>query len=517
MPRLLSAVILSLTLLVSLQPALADSSEFSDISEDKHRDSIEFLKEQGIISGYPDGTFKPGRVLNRAELLKILVAGQDIDPDPTIYKDCFPDVYDEWFAPYVCYAHEQKWVSGYTDGYFRPERAVNKAESIKMLINTQGIALADSDAADFADIDSTDWFAPYVATAKKKGLLEETGNFQPSTAMTRGGISENIFRAIAVKQTGSEKYTAEIREQVLQLSESVSQNTTALTEMEQRIQDLENQLATSEQSTPSTTTNPTEEATDSTATTEPITTNSTEATTSTTTETQTEPTTTNSTETPTISTTTETQTETTTTPISQSGILTISDESGGTGYGTATNIPDSEISAGEQRVHLSTLYFRADYGDVTVMEIPLTLNADFDWINAGFYLEVDGQEIRKVIVNYGYSQKITTDGIPSGKVWDSSTQTYIDHGDTAFADEAGLFTITAGESKKVSLYFDNNVEYVECGLDFLPTFKPSMVQSTASGLGNSETFWFDFGTITVKFSQDDDEECSTYGRWYNTY
>jgi len=141
-----------------------------------------------------------------------------------------------------------------------------------------------------------------------------------------------------------------------------------------------------------------------------------------------------------------------------------------------------------------------------ITEIPLTLNMEADWINAGFYLEVDDQPLKKIVLNGGYAEKITTDGELSGKVWDYASQTYIGGGDTAFINEAGLLTIEAGEKKKVSLYFDNNIEYVECGLDFLPTLKPSSIQSDASGLGNSESFWFNIGNFTVKFPQDEGKD-----------
>jgi len=73
----------------------------------KDAEAINFLKENGIISGYSDGTFKPTNPLNRAELLKILVEGVGYSPDENVYKNCFSDVKEDWYAKYVCYAKEQ--------------------------------------------------------------------------------------------------------------------------------------------------------------------------------------------------------------------------------------------------------------------------------------------------------------------------------------------------------------------------------------------------------------------------
>jgi len=171
-------------------------SGFSDVPK-LHRNStaIEYLYKNGIVNGYPDGTFKPDNSINRAELLKILVEGKGITPIQSDYHDCFKDVTGQWFAPYVCYAKEVGWVDGYSDGKFRPEQVVNKAEAIKILINSQGIDISSSrDASPFEDVSASDWSAPFVMKAKELGILEETGDsFYGNTEMTRGGISENLY------------------------------------------------------------------------------------------------------------------------------------------------------------------------------------------------------------------------------------------------------------------------------------------------------------------------------------
>ncbi|MFH0851669.1 MAG: S-layer homology domain-containing protein, partial [Candidatus Peregrinibacteria bacterium] len=73
--------------------------------------AITELARRGIISGYPDGTFKPSKNLNRAELSKILISA--LRPQEVRSESfCFPDVKDEWFAPYVCAAKRLGWLSG---------------------------------------------------------------------------------------------------------------------------------------------------------------------------------------------------------------------------------------------------------------------------------------------------------------------------------------------------------------------------------------------------------------------
>ncbi len=177
-----------------------DSPTFSDLEANNiNFNAIIYLYKNGIVSGYEDGTFKPNAMINRAELLKILVEGKDINPDQTIYSNCFPDVTDDWYAKYVCYAKQEGWVSGYPDGTFRPASTVNKVEALKMLLNSQSTELVGTYQTKFEDVDTAEWFAPYVFTAESLGLLEESsGDFLPNGEMKRAGISENLYRLLTL-------------------------------------------------------------------------------------------------------------------------------------------------------------------------------------------------------------------------------------------------------------------------------------------------------------------------------
>lgn len=171
---------------------------FTDIDDSPNFDAILYLYSQNIISGYEDKTFRPNNSVNRAELIKILVEAKFSTPSSDLYKNCFTDVGTEWYARYVCFAKSKKWVDGYPNGTFKPEQTVKKAEAIKILLNSQNIEIPASITSDpFNDIQTKDWFAPYIYKAKQLGILEETGStFSPGEGMSRGGISENLYRLI---------------------------------------------------------------------------------------------------------------------------------------------------------------------------------------------------------------------------------------------------------------------------------------------------------------------------------
>ncbi len=96
---------------------------------------ISLLTSLGAVQGNPDGTFRPNRTLNRAEFLKIALASYPkVRVSSSDASNCFPDVSrEDWFSKYVCIAKKRGMVAGYPDGEFKPGRSVNYAEALKIL------------------------------------------------------------------------------------------------------------------------------------------------------------------------------------------------------------------------------------------------------------------------------------------------------------------------------------------------------------------------------------------------
>lgn len=174
--------------------------------------AISLMADEGAVSGYPDGSFKPDNPVNRAELVKMIIAYNIVNVDLTPYKNCFPDVKEEWFAPYVCYAKEAGLVNGYPDGTFKPGNNVNRVEAIKILLpaiipDERMPMPADIDKAvtQPSDIDGNAWYAGYLRFSVAKGLLDmqhattngDAYNYYPAGNMSRKEVAEFIFRMMA--------------------------------------------------------------------------------------------------------------------------------------------------------------------------------------------------------------------------------------------------------------------------------------------------------------------------------
>lgn len=178
---------------------------FNDVSPlDTHEAAISALVAQGIFKGYSDGSFKPSAAINRAEFLKILIEGQGVTPSAN-YHNCFTDVSAEWYASYVCYAEEEGWIEGYSDGSFRPADPVNKVEALKMLFAVYGVDVEkvfNKNKLVYGDLNRTEWYAPYVVKASDLGLLEEAPgeDFAPDEDRTRGEMAEILYRYLVVEE-----------------------------------------------------------------------------------------------------------------------------------------------------------------------------------------------------------------------------------------------------------------------------------------------------------------------------
>jgi len=165
--------------------------------------AVAYFKQNGWVGGYENGSFKPDQPINRAELLTILTNLADVDFTSGVYENCFKDVKNEWFAPYVCYAKENGWVGGYGDGSYRPGQTVNKSECLKIAIDSVNTVVGVDIALPafvtekpYADVEVTEWYAPYAKVALDGGIV--SGNlFFPLTSMTRGEFVQMVYGVLS--------------------------------------------------------------------------------------------------------------------------------------------------------------------------------------------------------------------------------------------------------------------------------------------------------------------------------
>lgn len=183
-------------------------SSFPDVPMgSKYYVAVEHFHSAEIIQGYEDGTFRPDQEATRAEALKIILLSSQIEIDEAIIGNVFPDVTeDDWFYDYVKAAKNLEIVEGYDDGNFKPHQTQNIAETLKMILLTNNVAVEDvaDGTSIFPDVTGELWFAPYALYAKEKNIIEpqSDGNLNAGRGVTRGELIELMYRMEIVLNSG---------------------------------------------------------------------------------------------------------------------------------------------------------------------------------------------------------------------------------------------------------------------------------------------------------------------------
>jgi len=172
---------------------------FTDVlPTDYYYEAVRYLYCAGVISGYSDNTFRPYNSSTRGQLTKIVVLGFGFPlytpPQPT-----FIDVpTTHTFYQYIETAAFEGLVSGYSDGTFRPQNDVTRAQVLKVVVEAAGWPLLNPPTPIFSDVAPGSAFYQYVETAYDRGIISgyADGTFRPSNNATRGQISKIVYEAI---------------------------------------------------------------------------------------------------------------------------------------------------------------------------------------------------------------------------------------------------------------------------------------------------------------------------------
>ena len=111
--------------------AFTTSNTYSDVAYGKwYNNPISTMSALGIITGYPDGTFKPNKPITRAEFAAIAAR---FDETQSGKSATFSDVIGHWAAKEIGIAYYNDWIKGYPDGTFKPDQNITRAEAMTMI------------------------------------------------------------------------------------------------------------------------------------------------------------------------------------------------------------------------------------------------------------------------------------------------------------------------------------------------------------------------------------------------
>jgi hypothetical protein len=164
--------------------------------------AVIYLACNGIISGYPDHTFRPYNNATRGQMTKIVVLGFGMPVD-TRGGPHFSDVPPgSAFYDYVETAYNNRIVSGYEDGTFRPSNNVTRGQLSKIVVQTavtaRGWTLVNPSVPSFVDVPPGSTFYSYIETAAARGVVSGYADrtFRPGRNATRGQIAKITYLAV---------------------------------------------------------------------------------------------------------------------------------------------------------------------------------------------------------------------------------------------------------------------------------------------------------------------------------
>lgn len=182
--------------------AKAETPSFSDVRDIPSHHFYEAVMKYsaaGMISGYSDGTFKPGQNITRQDAAKLLAMVLELDTK-NVSDPGFKDIsktnpnYN-----YIAALVEEGIISGYEDNTFRPNDSLTRAQMAKIIVLGFSLEEMPSVRLPFSDINSKQWHIEFVRSLYAHEITTGTtpSTFSPNALVTRGQMASFVFRSEA--------------------------------------------------------------------------------------------------------------------------------------------------------------------------------------------------------------------------------------------------------------------------------------------------------------------------------
>ncbi len=185
MKKVLSLVLVIAMVLSSFSFAFA--ANFEDVEGD-YEEAVNVLTALGVVTGYEDGTFRPERIVTRAEMAKLIVEILGYGDLVSGAKSNFADTQGHWADPWIALAAGRGLVIGTGDGNFTPDRQVSYDEAITMVVRALGYT------DDSNELKNMTWPTNFKVKASELDLLDGVKTL--AGGADRGGVAQLLFNAL---------------------------------------------------------------------------------------------------------------------------------------------------------------------------------------------------------------------------------------------------------------------------------------------------------------------------------
>jgi hypothetical protein len=185
---------------LSAYPLKLLAANFSDLQGYWGEPYVSTLADRTIIGGFPDGSFRPNNNITRAQFAAIAAKALNL---PTSSSRNFVDVPAKyWASGAIGAVSSSGLVTGYPDGTFRPEQEITRAQALVILAKAMKNAESNPTALSrYSDADAVpDWAKESVTKAATANIIvnfPESTKIEPNRLATRGEVAALVYQALS--------------------------------------------------------------------------------------------------------------------------------------------------------------------------------------------------------------------------------------------------------------------------------------------------------------------------------
>ena len=182
------AVVLALAMVLGM--AVTASAGYKDAEKINYKEAVEVMSLAGVLNGYTDGTFKPEGTLTRAEAAKMIVYMLGLEDTSLGYKANFGDINGHWAETPISVAAGLGIVAGMGNGQFVPNGTLTGFQWAKILLCAMGYD------AEIEGMLGAGWEAKVAKLAKNADMVDGIKNFDGSKAVSREVAAKMAFNVL---------------------------------------------------------------------------------------------------------------------------------------------------------------------------------------------------------------------------------------------------------------------------------------------------------------------------------